>query len=426
MQRNQSETKKLRLAVFTNQFPGRVNTFFSRDIAALLKAGINVDIFPIYPADSRLWEYVPSILDADILPRERVRHIAIGKALLATRPWPLREFCRFLSDSARITASAIPWGIKPLAKTTYVLPKAMAWALECARDYDHVLAYWGNYSATSAMVFHRLLGKAIPFSLILHAGTDLYRDRVYLRQKLLYADRIYVVCEFNRGFLNRCYPDIYDRIANKIHIHHLGLDLNELPFDVSAKPTDKIIAVGGLTRSKGFDVLLRALHQLRNGGHEAVVELVGSGPEMSSLKSLAEELGLSKSVEFRGWLRPDQVIDAIRNSTVLVHPSVGLGDAVPTVIKEAMALGTAIVASDVAGIPELLDHGRCGMLVPPQDVGALSTAIEKMLSATAVRKRYIVAARRFTEEKFDLSKTGTRLAQLLKRTIQKSQASTRL
>ena len=71
----------------------------------------------------------------------------------------------------------------------------------------------------------------------------------------------------------------------------------------------------------------------------------------------------------------------MRRATLLVHPSIGLGDAVPTVIKEAMALGTPVVASAVAGIPELLDEGRCGVLTPPRDPVALSEAMERLLDA---------------------------------------------
>ena len=143
------------------------------------------------------------------------------------------------------------------------------------------------------------------------------------------------------------------------------------------------------------------------------MELIGDGIEADSLKRLAKELLISERVRFTGWCRPDEVRAAMEQATVLVHPSKGLGDAVPTVIKECMALGTPVVASDIAGIPELLDRGRCGMLVPPGNIQELANAIEALLINEVLRRRYAGAARRYAEEKFDLWRNGQDLANLL-------------
>ena len=115
---------------------------------------------------------------------------------------------------------------------------------------------------------------------------------------------------------------------------------------------------------------------------------MGDGEEEKSLKNLASELGIRDKVHFHGRLPFDRVQCAMSDATVLVHPSNGIGDAVPTVIKEAMGLGLPVIASDVAGIPELLDHGRCGRLVPPQDVQALAAAIEELLTDGALRRTH--------------------------------------
>jgi glycosyltransferase involved in cell wall biosynthesis len=101
-------------------------------------------------------------------------------------------------------------------------------------------------------------------------------------------------------------------------------------------------------------------------------------------------------------------------ATVLVHPSEGLGDGLPNVIREAMALGTPVIASDIAGIPEALDRGRCGMLVPPRDVAALSAAIERLLGDEELRLRLAANARGLTETKFDLWRNGSALAERLR------------
>ncbi len=404
----------MRVAVFTNQFPGRVNTFFARDMRALLEAGLDIEIFPIYPLDASLWCNVPKCLSEEILTRSKVHHINYDQVLGYAAQTSYQKYAPFLRDAAVITASAARFGVEPLAKSSYVFGKALAWAKQFPHHFDHVLAYWGNYAATCAYLFNRLIDRPLPFSMFLHAGTDLYRSQVFLRQKLLYADNIIVVCEFNRNFVRDLYADSFPAIAEKIHVHHLGLDLDEFAYEPDGRYSSRIIGVGGLNKRKGFDYLLRAAGELMHQGPAIEVELVGDGPEREALEALAVELRISEQTHFHGWLSPDQVRDNVmKRATVLVHPSRGLGDAVPTVIKEAMARGLPVVASNVAGIPELLDGGRCGMLVPPQKTDVLAAAIKTLLADPVLRRTYAASARKYAEEKFDLWQNGRCLATVL-------------
>jgi glycosyltransferase involved in cell wall biosynthesis len=403
----------LRLAVFTNQFPGRVSTFFARDMRGLVDAGIEIDVFPFYPLDAKLWQYVPDILNQKILPRSKVHHLTIGEFLPCTRIRSLSKLYRFLVDGVRIGAAAAGFGIDPLAKTTYVLLKAWTWAQRYGGQYDHVLAYWGNYAASCAYIFHRLAAKPTPFSIFLHAGPDLYRTPVFIRQKLLYADNIVTCSDFNHSYIREHYLDIAPIVASRIHVHHHGLDFGEFSFRENARPGNKIIAVGRLEREKGYDLLLRAVHMLKNSGSPVFLEVVGDGTQSFNLKKLSQQLDLDGSVTFRGWLPPNQTRQAISEANILVHPSAHLGDGVPNVIKESMALGTPVVASSVAGIPELLGEGEHGILVPPQDVSALADAIKRLLSDVQAQKSYATAARRYTEERFNMWRNGKQLAELL-------------
>jgi colanic acid/amylovoran biosynthesis glycosyltransferase len=403
----------MRLAVFTSQFPGRVNTFFARDVRALLENGFDIDIFPLYPLEPALWRSVPDCLGEDVLQRTKVHHVTYGQVLRSAKLIPSDKLGTFLLDTATITASATRFGVEPLAKSTYVFGKALAWARQFPNNFDHVLAYWGNYAATCAYLFNRMTDRPVPFSMFLHAGTDLYRKQVFLRQKLLYATNIIVVCEFNRNFIRKNYPDIFHSIADKIHIHHLGLDLAEFPYEPEGRLLNKVLGVGGLEKYKGFEYLLRATHELKCRNIDIEVELVGDGRERDALEALSRKLEITDRLSFRGWLPPHEVRNIMKQATILVHPSMGLGDAVPTVIKESMALGTPVVASNVAGIPELLDGGKCGMLVPPQDTEALADAIMRLLANNSMRRKYADAACKYAEEKFDLWRNGRNLAKLI-------------
>ncbi|GKS58326.1 hypothetical protein YTPLAS18_18530 [Nitrospira sp.] len=236
---------------------------------------------------------------------------------------------------------------------------------------------------------------------------------MFLRQKLLYASNIIVVCEFNRGFLREHYPDIFDSIADKIHLHHLGLDLAEFRYEPGGRQVQRVLGVGGLEKYKGFEYLLRATRELAYRGIDIDIELIGDGQEKDTLEALARQLRINDRLKLRGWLPIDEVRRIMEQATILVHPSMGLGDAVPTVIKEAMALGTPVIASEIAGVPELLNGGRCGVLVPPKDVKALADGIEALLGSIALRRTYAEAARKYAEDKFDLRRNGRLLANVL-------------
>ena len=410
----------MRLAVFTTHYPARGATFFRRDMSALQAAGVEVEVFPIYPEDARLWESGRDILGADAIPRASVHHIGIGRSLLPP-PWPPRKAGRFMRDAVAVSGSAMRLGIGPLVRSAYVMTKGWGWAARNRDRYDHVLAYWGNYAGTGAYVFHRLIDQPIPFSIWLHAGTDLYgkRKRVFLRQKIQYADNVITCCEFNRHFMEDLYPDMAGEISGKTHVCYHGLDLAAFPFAPNGRPPRRIIAVGRLARFKGFDYLLRAAQLCRQRGVAVDVELVGDGPESGALKVLAGELGIAAHVTFRGYIPFSDVRTAMSQATILVHPSDGLGDGLPNVLREAMAVGTPVIASRVAGIPEALDDGRCGLLVPPKEVHALAHAIETLLADEEMRRRFATLGRRRTEELFDLTRNGVRLAERLRSTTRR-------
>ena len=134
----------MRLAVFTNEYPCNVATFFARDLRALLELEIEIDVFAFYELDPAMWQWTPAILPESVFPRSRVHHVPILRSLTQLRPWPLKEAGIFACEAVAATASALRFGVGPLMKSLYVLPKAWSWARYAPGQYDHVLAYWGK------------------------------------------------------------------------------------------------------------------------------------------------------------------------------------------------------------------------------------------------------------------------------------------
>ena len=404
----------MRLAVFTSKYPARIATFFERDMRALIEAGLEIEVFAISPLEASAWDHSLDLLGPSHLPRHRVHHLEVWQAVKLGRPLVLKRFGRVRTDTWAILRATARYGPVRLAKTAYALPKAWAWAAQYTGRYDHVLAYWGNYAGTIAYAFHRLAAPQQPFSIWLHAGTDLYRAPAFMREKLTYADNVLTCCEFNQGYIMERFGDV-PGIRRKLHVCHHGLNLGEFPFQQDGRAPATLLAVGSLSKRKGFDYLVRAAQELRAQGQDVKVEFVGDGEERSALQRLATNLGLADRVIFRGWQPFAAVRDAMNRATILVHPSDGLGDGLPNVVREAMALGTPVVASAVAGIPDALRDG-CGVLVPPKDVHALAGEIARLLREPQERRAIAQRARHRTEEKYDLWRNGATLAWLLQNT----------
>ena len=157
-------------------------------------------------------------------------------------------------------------------------------------------------------------------------------------------------------------------------------------------------AVGRLRREKGLDVLIRAL-----AGQPGVpLVLVGDGPERAELERLAAELELQPAPVFAG--ETDRPLATLAALSVVALPSRSEG--LPQSLLEAMALGRPVVASRVAGLPDVLDQGRCGLLVPPDDPEALRGAIRRLLDDPALAARLGRAARQRVETTYALAALG--------------------
>jgi colanic acid/amylovoran biosynthesis glycosyltransferase len=152
---------------------------------------------------------------------------------------------------------------------------------------------------------------------------------------------------------------------------------------------------------------------LRDRGVEATCLLAGDGALRGGLQARVERLGLAGRVRLLGPLAQDEVVDLVQGAAVLAAPCVvgrdGNRDGLPTVLLEAMALGTPCVATPVTGIPEAVEHDRTGLLVPERDPAALADALQALLADPARRLRLAHAAREHVEARFDTDRNAAAL-----------------
>jgi glycosyltransferase involved in cell wall biosynthesis len=196
-----------------------------------------------------------------------------------------------------------------------------------------------------------------------------------LRGKIEDAHAVLAVSEFTAAQLRRW---IEPSLWGRIHVVRCGLD-EEFFEEPTPIPTASrtLVCVGRLAPQKGQLVLLEALALLRRRGVVARLVLVGDGELRGVLESRVRELSITDRVEFAGWCSDRGVREHLREARCLVLPS--LAEGLPMVLMEAFALARPVVATWIAGIPELVRPGENGWLVPAGSHEALAEALEEVL-----------------------------------------------
>jgi colanic acid/amylovoran biosynthesis glycosyltransferase len=404
-----------RIGMIESLYPRATGTFYQREIDGLARHGLEIHTFVLHPYDPAAWQdpAVLALTGGQPPDRARVHYAAFLWSLPVWRAnlrALLRKPIRYLRTLATLLRNV---SIRPKVtlKMLGLFPKAVYFAAEADRlEIDHLCSFWANHCATAAYVMAALMERPVRFSTYAHAGADLYRDRSFLREKLQAAAAVITVCEFNRRWLIERYPEI----APKIRVHHLGLPLDQYEYDGRPREGETIVAVGALDRAKGFHILVEACARLREQGIAFRCEILGEGPERADLEARVRRHGLAGWVCLPGQRPHPEVMGRMRAARLLVHPSVGLGDAVPTVIKEAAAVGTPVVATRVVGIPELVEAGESGLLVEAGDATALAEAIARVLGDPALAARLAAAGRARAERMFDLQENSQRLARAIR------------
>ena len=398
----------MRIAYFINQYPAVSHTFIRREIRAMEKLGVTVIRFALRQ-DSNLVD-VEDKAEAKIT--RFILKAGLGE-LLRCITTILREPLSVISVIRQ--AFVMGWrsdrGI--LRHLAYVAEAAIL-AKWCQSDrVQHVHAHFGTNSATIAMFASRLSG--IPYSFTAHGPEEFERGTALsLDVKLQNASFAVCISSFGRSQLMRLSnPDQWKKIA----IVHCGVDgefltaaARELP------PNHRFVCVGRLSREKGHLVLVSAAKKLRDTGTRCEIVFAGDGPMRKNIEEAIERARLQSTITITGWIPGNRVRAEIEAARTLLLPSFSEG--LPVVIMEAMALNRPVISTYVAGIPEIVQAGKNGWLVPAGDDVALAEAMQEALVTPIARLSAMGAAgRRHVLDQHDVLEEAKKLKNLMERSI---------
>jgi glycosyltransferase involved in cell wall biosynthesis len=165
-----------------------------------------------------------------------------------------------------------------------------------------------------------------------------------------------------------------------------------------------------LTPAKGQVLLVQACGRLRDAGVPFQLTLVGAGPDRERVERAIRELGLQDRITLTGALNQKEVRGQFARADVFVLPS--LAEGIPVVLMEAMASGVPCVTTPVNGIPELVEHGRTGLLARPGDAESLAEQLQRLIDDPALRRELALAARDKVLADFDLERNVAALGRI--------------
>jgi len=368
---------QLRVAYLVNQYPQPSQSFIRREIRALEDLGYAVRRYSV-----RRWEGL--LADADDQAEQERTTVLLDAPVLGIVFATLLAACSAPLRFAAAVAAALRLGRRSdrgLLRHLVYLAEACLLARELRRHaIHHVHAHFGTNSTTVALLCRMLGGPSYSFTV--HGPEEFDKPEfLHLGEKIRHAAFVVAISQFGRSQLYRqCGYEHWE----KIKIVRCGVDASFHDVEASDPPAAaKLVCVARLHEQKGLPILIDAAARLRDGGLKFQVKVIGDGPLRGELERSIAEKKLEASIELAGWQSGAAVRAALLDSRGLVLPSFAEG--LPVVIMESLALSRPVISTYVAGIPELVEDGVVGRLVPAGSVAPLAQAMHEILTAPIER-----------------------------------------
>lgn len=359
----------MKIAYVLNTYPQPSHSFIRRELLALERQGFEISRFAMRRSAADLVDRQDQA-EADrtdyILDRGALGLLMGLMRSALRRPGAFWKGAKMAFRCGRASPAGVLRHVIYLAEAVDVIQRAKA------AGVTHLHAHFGTNAATVAMLAHVLGGPGYSFTV--HGPEEFDAPAALsLGPKLDMAKFAVGVSQFGRSQLSR-----WARFDSWKHLQvvHCGIEPQAFAVTQSMPAgTLHLVSIGRFVEQKGQMVLIHALARLRKTHPHIHLTLVGDGEMRPDLEQAIADLDLGKMVTLTGWLDEAGVRSALGSAHVLVMPSFAEG--LPMVVMEAMAAARPVIATYIAGTPELVVDGETGWLVPAGDAQALAIAIER-------------------------------------------------
>jgi glycosyltransferase involved in cell wall biosynthesis len=357
-----------------NLYPAVSHSFVRREVESVERAGHEVHRFSIRPTKPDLKDHadLAEIDRTQVVLDQGVARILLA-ALALTVSRPIRTF-RALAAAARLSGPGLRQRGRHLA---YWLEAAWLVRRLGRLKVQHVHAHFGTNPAAVALIVSAWGGP--PFSFTAHGPDEFDAPATLsLPAKIEAASFIAAISSYGRSQLMRwSAPDQWDKIG----VVRCGVDRGFLDAPAVPVPADctEFVCVARLSAQKGLPLLVAACDRLRASGARFSLSIIGDGDLRDTLQGEIDRRGLHGTVALLGIKSAAEIREHLQRARAFVLPSFAEG--LPVVIMEALALGRPVIATAIAGIPELVDE-TCGWLIPAGSEEALVEAMSAALRAS--------------------------------------------
>ena len=213
----------------------------------------------------------------------------------------------------------------------------------------------------------------------------------------------------------------------------MGIDCKKFTFTLRKPPINdavKVVTIARLVEKKGVEYAIRAVAKVAKNKPNIKYTIVGDGLLREDLQSLIEQLNVADIVKLIGWKQQEQVVEILSNSDILLAPSVTAHnddqEGIPVVLMETMAMGLPIISTQHSGIPELVQDGVSGYLVPERDVDALAEKLNYLIEHPELWSSMGLAGREFVEDNYNIDKLNDKLIKIFNNTLEPEEKSKKM
>lgn len=384
------------IAYLTGEYPKVSHTFISREIAGLRALELKVLTCTIRRAPAK-----------DVVGADQLAEAAATFCVVEAAKSPRRLLASHLAVLRRapgrwVAALRLAWRTRPpgtkagLWQMFYFAEAAVLAEHLRGQGVVHLHNHFASSSCSVAMLASEMAG--IPFSITIHGPTELFEAGHWrLDEKIARARFVACISHFCRS-----QAMLFSDQAHwgKLRIVHCGVT----PANYGTRPRgafgQHVLFVGRLDAVKGVPLLLEAFATARGRHPDARLTVVGDGPARGALETQAVALGIAGATTFTGYRSQAEVAALLEEADMLVLPSFAEG--LPVVLMEAMASRIPVIASGVAGVPELVQDGVSGFVVPAGDVDTLTARLDRLLADPDLCRRMGEAGRVKVEAEFDV------------------------